>query len=170
MGGINAQQFAISYPELTRGLIVIDSDPVFKNNPGMSEFYEEILKIEGSISRRFMDDFQKATLADPIDSSYYALIVDEGLKVPPHVFKAAFKGLLDADLSQHLKEIKVPALIFWGNKDAFCFYKGQEILVDNIANSRLIVYGNTGHALHWEEPKKFAEDLVNFINDTIHVK
>ena len=170
MGGVNAQQFAIDYPELTKGLVIIDSDPTFKNNPGMPEFYQEVLKLEGAIDRKFMDDFQKATLANPIDSTYYNLLVDEGIKVPSSVFKAALEGLMNVDFTEQLKQINAPAVIFWGNKDAFCTYKGQEILVNNIKNSRLIIYGNTGHALHWEAPKKFSEDLVNFIDNVVGFK
>lgn len=170
MGGVNAQQFVIDYPELTKGLVIIDSDPTFKNNPGMPEFYQEVLRLEGAIDRKFMDDFQRATLADPIDSTYYNLLVDEGIKVPSSVFKAALEGLMQVDFTEQLKQIDAPAVIFWGNKDAFCIYKGQEILVNNIKNSRLIIYGNTGHALHWEEPKRFSEDLVNFIDNVVGFK
>ena len=170
MGGVNAQQFAIEYPELTRGLIIIDSDPVLRNNPGMPEFLEEVLKMQGVIDRKFMIDFQKATLSKPIDATYFNLLVDEGLKVPLHVFKDALKGIVGTDLTEQLKQINAPALIFWGNQDAFCTYKGQELLVNNIKNSKLIVYGNTGHALHWEQPKKFADDLANFINDIVELK
>lgn len=170
MGGVNAQQFAIDYPELTKGLVIIDSDPVLKNNPGMPEFNQEVQKLEGSISRKFMDDFQRATLADPIDSTYYNLLVDEGMKVPVSIFKAALEGLMQIDFTEQLKQINKYALIFWGNKDAFCTFKGQELLINNIKNSKLIVYGNTGHALHWEEPKKFSEDLLNFIDNVTGVK
>ncbi len=163
MGGVIAQQFAISYPGLTKGVVIIDSDPVFKNNPGMIEFLQEVLKMEGPIDRKFMIDFQQATLAKPIDSAYFNLVVDESIKVPSGVFKEALKGIVDVDLTKELKQINVPVLIFWGNKDAFCFFRGQEILVNHIKNSKLIIYGNTGHALHWEEPEKFSEDLINFI-------
>jgi pimeloyl-ACP methyl ester carboxylesterase len=96
--------------------------------------------------------------------------VDEGIKVPSSVFKAALEGLMQVDFTEQLKQINAPAVIFWGNKDAFCTFRGQEILVNNIKNSRLIIYGNTGHALHWEEPKKFSEDLVNFIDNVIRFK
>ena len=170
MGGVNAQQFAIDFPGLTKGLVIIDSDPIFRNNPGMPEFLQEVSKLEGAIDRKFMDDFQKATLANPIDSTYFNLLVDEGIKVPSSVFKAALEGLMQVDFTEQLKQINAPAVIFWGNKDAFCTFKGQEILVNNIKNSRLIIYGNTGHALHWEEPKKFSEDLVNFIENVIGPK
>jgi pimeloyl-ACP methyl ester carboxylesterase len=170
MGGVHAQKFAIDYPELTKGLVIIGSDPSLKNNPGMPEFYQEVSKMEGAIDRKFMDEFQRATLADPIDSTYYNLLVNEGIKVPASVFKAALAGLMQVDFTGQLNQINSPSLIFWGNKDAFCTFKGQETLITNIKNSRLIVYGNTGHALHWEEPKKFSEDLLNFIDKIIGAK
>jgi len=32
-----------------------------------------------------------------------------------------------------------------------------------IAGSRLVVYRGAGHSPHWEEPERFASDLVAFI-------
>ncbi|HEY0751704.1 MAG TPA: alpha/beta hydrolase, partial [Chitinophagaceae bacterium] len=114
MGGVNAQQFALSYPSLTRGLIIIDSDPAFVNNPGMTEFLEEVMNMKGSIPRDYMDGFQKATLANHIDSSYYELIVNEGLKCPVYVFQAALKGLMEVNFTQSLKNLEMHVAIFWG--------------------------------------------------------
>jgi non-heme chloroperoxidase len=165
MGGVHVQQFALDYPELTKGIVIIDADPVIKGNPGMPEFYQEVMKMGETISWAFMNDFQKATLSKPIDSAYYKLLVDEGTKVPARVFKSALTGLLDVDFSERLHEIKVPVLMFWGNKDSFFLFKGQEVLLNNIKNAKLVVY-NTGHALHWEEPEKFTADLLHFLGNT----
>jgi non-heme chloroperoxidase len=32
-----------------------------------------------------------------------------------------------------------------------------------ITGARLVVYENAGHALHWEEPERFAADLAAFV-------
>ncbi|HEY0731594.1 MAG TPA: alpha/beta hydrolase [Chitinophagaceae bacterium] len=167
MGGVNAQQFALSYPSLTRGLIIIDSDPAFVNNPGMTEFLDEVMNMKGTIPRDYMDGFQKATLANPIDSSYYELIVNEGLKCPVYVFQAALKGLMEVNFTQSLKNLEMHVAIFWGDKDAFCLKAGQDILLSNIKNVTSYVYENTGHALHWEQPARFAKDLSAFIKTNI---
>ncbi|MFC0771954.1 alpha/beta fold hydrolase [Terrimonas alba] len=165
MGGVNAQQFALDYPQLTKGLVIIDSDPAMKENPGMPEFYHQVMQLKDPvIDKQFMDEFQKSTLVKPIDPAYYELLVEEGLKVPTRVFKAALTGLINVDYTKDLEKITVPALIFWGDKDAFCLEKDQQVFIDNIRNAKLITYENTGHALHWEEPVRFATDLVNFIN------
>ena len=116
-----------------------------------------------SIDKNFRDDFQKSTLANPIDSSYYNTLVAEGMKVPLSVFQAAFTGIIEADFRNDLKEIKVPALILWGEKDNFCSLSDQEIMAGAIEDAKLVVYESTGHALHWEKPARFTDDLLHFI-------
>jgi len=164
MGGVVAQQFVLDHPLLVKGIVIIDSDASFKDNPGIPEFFQAVLKLEGAIKKEYMDEFQKSTLAKPIDPVYYDTLVAEGLKVPARVFKAAFKGLMEVDYTYELKKIDRPVLIFWGDKDAICFRNDQEIFIKEINNAKLLVYEGRGHALHWEEPQRFANDLVAFVN------
>lgn len=166
MGGVNALRFAVDYPQLTKAIVIIDSDPDFTDNPGMPEFHQEVAKIGDVISYQFMDEFQKATLAKPIDSNYYNLLVAEGIKTPGWVFKQAMNGLMERKLANEIHKIKVPVLLFWGSKDSFVGRNDQQIMRSAIRQSKLIVYEGTGHALHWEEPRRFVDDLVDFITNT----
>lgn len=170
MGGVVAQQFAIDYPQLTKGLVIISSAPSFKNNPGVPAFYEQVLKLNDPMDKIFMDEFQKGTLAKPIDPAYYNLLVAEGMKVPVRVFKEVFTGLMNTDYTHQLKNIKAPVLIMWGTKDNFCTQDAQEQLVKEIRDVRLFVYERTGHALHWEEPARFVNDLVGFVTKSTRLK
>ena len=163
MGGIVAEKFALDYPELTKGLVLLGAFSSFKDNPGMPEFYEQVVKLKDPMDKSFMDEFQKGTLAKPIDPGYYHLLVAEGMKVPVKVFQAAFTGLMNADYSGQLKNIKAPVLIMWGTKDNFCSQDDQEELVKELRDVRLLVYERAGHALHWEEPARFVNDLVGFV-------
>jgi non-heme chloroperoxidase len=163
MGGVAAQQFVVLYPKLAKALVIIDSDATFADNPGMPEFYKEVLKLKGAISYEFMDEFQKSTLANPIDADYYKVIVAEGMKVPASVFQQAMKGIVEANLLSGIKKINLPVLIFWGDKDTVCHREGQERLNKAIKNSKLLIYEGTGHALHWEKPERFTSDLVKFV-------
>ena len=122
------------------------------------------------MDKSFMDEFQKGTLAKPIDPGYYHLLVGEGMKVPVRVFKATFTGLMNADYTNQLKNIKAPVLIVWGTKDNFCRQDDQEELVKEIRDARLLVYERTGHALHWEEPARFANDLVGFVTKSTRLR
>ena len=128
MSGIIAQQFALDYPHLLKGLVIIASDPDIVNNPGMPEFQKEVEKLGDKIDRAFMIDFQKATLNKPIDSDYFELLVDESMKMPSSAFKAAFSELTKVNYVAELKKIKAPVLILWGDADAFFLRRGQELL------------------------------------------
>lgn len=164
MGGFVAQQFAVLHPQLMKGLVIIGSDPSFIDNPGMPEFHQMVMGLSGSMDRKFMEEFQGSTLAKPIDPVYYNTLVDEGMKVPVRVFQAALTGMVGADLSKDIRKIKVPTIIFWGDKDGVCMRKDQDEFLMNIKGSKLLVYKETGHALHWEQPERFAKDLVEFVS------
>ena len=165
MGGVNAQRFAVDYPQLTKALVIIDSDPALIKNQGMTEFIDLVMKMkEPALSREFMVEFQKSTIMKPIDSTYFETIVNEGLKVPTAVFQSALKEVLEHNLVEDIKSIKKPVMIFWGEKDLVCLREGQEILKSNIKNAKWNEYKGIGHALHWEEPVRFVNDLLQFIN------
>lgn len=169
MGGIIAQQFVLNYPQLTSALVIVGSDPAISKNPGIAEFKQEVLKMEGEPNREFMVAFQNGTLSKPIDSSYFNLLVNESMKVPVAVFKAALKGFADVDYTPLLDKVTHPALIFWGDKDMIFQREGQERLTSLLRNSKWLVYKGTGHALHWEEPKRFANDLTEFIEKNVAI-
>jgi pimeloyl-ACP methyl ester carboxylesterase len=115
------------------------------------------------MDKAFMDAFQKSTLVKPIDPVYYDTIVAEGMKIPTHVFKAALTGIMNVDFTTQLKQVQKPVLIVWGSKDEICPRTDQDEMVKQFPKAKLLVYQNTGHALHWEEPRRFATDLLRFI-------
>lgn len=170
MGGVIAQQFVLDYPQLTKGIVIVSSAASLKNNPGMPEFYKQVQSLADPMEKSFMDEFQKATLAKPIDRSYYNVLVTEGMKVPVSVFKEALRGLMEIDYTHDLKYIESPVLILWGRKDSFFTVDNQEQLVKEIKHSKFLFYENTGHALHWEEPARFVNDLVDFLTQTTSFK
>lgn len=168
MGGVVAQQFALDYPQLTRALVTIDSDASFSDNPVLQEFQKEVQALKDPVSYEYADAFQSSTTAKPIDSTYYQILVGESLKVPAHVWRAATNGLMNVDYRKDLNKFQKPALVFWGDKDTYCSKKDQDELYAALNNAKLVVYKETGHALHWEQPQHFAEDLIAFINDVIN--
>jgi pimeloyl-ACP methyl ester carboxylesterase len=170
LGGIIAQQFALDYPQLVRGLILVSTDASFKDNPGMPEFQQQIMGLTDPISREFADAFQQSTIVQPIDTAYYQVLVKESMKVPQHVWKGVINELMKVDLTPALGGINHSTLIFWGDKDSFCRKIDQDILIKEIKNSRLITYKENGHALHWEQPQRFATDLTAFISANMITK
>ena len=165
MGGMIAQQFALDYPELTRALVIAGSAATFKNNEGVVELVKSIQQMNDPIDPNFASEFQKSTLNSPIPDAYFSLLVGESLKVPARVWKETATGIISHDNSQELKRIDKPTLIIWGDKDIINARGDQEILQKSIKGAALIVYEGIGHAVHWEQPQRFSNDLVKFINE-----
>ena len=170
MSGMIVQQFAIDHPDMVKVIVIIDSAPTFRNAPGMAEFIKQVGQLTDPVDHAFADEFQKSTLAKPLDPVYYATVVNEGLKVPARVWKDAFAGLMQADYVKQLKDINAPVLIVWGDKDNFCSRADQDVFVRGLKHSRFIIYQGTGHALHWEEPRQFAADLTEFVKKLMYTK
>jgi pimeloyl-ACP methyl ester carboxylesterase len=79
------------------------------------------------------------------------------------VWRAAFAGFFEDDFAAELGAIAAPTLVLWGDRDGLARRIDQDALVAGIAGARLEVYEGTGHALHWEEPERFAAELTSFV-------
>jgi non-heme chloroperoxidase len=164
MGSINAQRFAIDHPERTIGLVLAGAFATFRGNPAMVDFCQgTISPLTDPIDPGFVREFQESTLAQPVPQAFLDTVVQESLKVPARVWHAAFAGFMEDASTGELGKITAPTLIVWGTRDAFCPRHDQDALLRAIAGARLVVYEGAGHASHWEEPERFAADLVAFV-------
>lgn len=164
LGGTVAQQFAKDFPELCRGLVLAATFSSFDNKPMVQELSMMINQFTDPVDPSFLYEFQKSTLSREIAASELNLYVSESKKLPAYAWKAIINGLINAKPMEGSEKISVPTLLIWGDKDAVTPEADQQELLRNIRNARLIVYKNTGHAVHWEEPARFANDLESFIN------
>ncbi len=164
-----AQRFALDHPGRTLGLVLVGSFLAsWRGSPGAVELWDSVVStLTDPIDAVFVREFQESTLARPVPPAFLDTVVRESLKVPARVWRATFEGFLEADFSAQLGEIKAPTLIVWGDRDAICSRSDQEALAAVIAGSRLVVYPGAGHALHWEEPDRFAADLVAFAESPV---
>lgn len=167
MGSIVAQRFAIDYPGQTKGIVLMGAFASISHNEGARQVYDAVMQLQDPVDTVFINEFQKSTLAKPIDADYFKRLVKESEKLPASIWKSVLQGLMDADFTSELTKIDKPALIVWGDKDAICTRKDQDELLAAIKGSSLKIYNGTGHGVHWEEPKRFAGDLISFINRTV---
>jgi pimeloyl-ACP methyl ester carboxylesterase len=164
MGSTHAMRFAIDHPGRTLGLVLVAAFASYRANPQAVAFWESaVAKLTDPIDPGFVRGFQESTLAQPVPPAYLDTVVRESLKAPARVWRAAFEGFFEDDFTSELSQITAPTLVVWGMRDSLCSQADQDALLAAIASSRLVVYENAGHALHWEEGERFAADLVTFI-------
>jgi pimeloyl-ACP methyl ester carboxylesterase len=162
MGSTNAQCFAVNYPSLTRALVLVGSF-VNYNTPPLDELKRVVGDLKDPVDSTFAAEFQASTIVKPIRDTLLKAFIGETLKLPAHVWKGVVAGWPTAEYIKSLQTFTKPALIIWGDKDPYCPKEHQELLNKTLKKSKLLMYEGIGHAVHWEDPKSFADDIVNFI-------
>lgn len=168
MGSSVAQRFAIAYPERTLGLFLTGASAALRGNPAVVELWDSaVSNLTDPVDPDFVREFQASTLARPVPEAFFETVMRESLKVPARVWRATFEGFLEDDFSGELSRIKAPVLIVWGDQDAICLRSDQDAALKAIAGSQLVVYTGAGHAPHWEDPSRFAAELVRFVETSV---
>jgi non-heme chloroperoxidase len=164
MGSYIAQRVALDHPERVAGLVLVGSFPTARRNPVLAHLWNEaVSSMEDPIDRAFVLEFQSSTVGQPIPDALLDIVVQESLKAPARVWRAALRELIAADHSAELARITAPTLILWGTRDGIFPRADQDALVSAIPGARLLVYQTNGHSLHWEEPERFANDVAAFV-------
>ena len=162
MGSVVAQRVAIQYPNRVSKLVLVGSTPHGANDVVL-DLLTFVQTLQDPIDPTFVRDFQVSTTFQTVPAGFLDRVVAESLKVPARVWKAALTGFVAADNREALEEIQVPTLIVYGDRDSVFPYSDQLDLEAGIPNSRLLVYPQTGHGVHWERPDRFTADLADFL-------
>jgi pimeloyl-ACP methyl ester carboxylesterase len=168
MGAHVALRFAIEHPDRTLGLVLIGGCATMRNNEAVQELWDStISSLADPVDPAFATAFQQSTLAQPVPSGWLDMVVRESLKVPARIWREACEGFLRDDVSRHLDWIEADTLILWGELDSICSRADQDTLATRIARSRLKIYRNAGHGVHWEDPERVAADIAAFTQDEL---
>jgi pimeloyl-ACP methyl ester carboxylesterase len=183
-GGFVALQFALDHPESLAGIIVYDS--MAFNGPELGE--EAGRKVDEFATEHagdpLADQVVQAWSEDDTTPPDKAAHLDALGRLLPVYFKD-FRGIepriadwmttidmtLDPnrqpdlwDVRDRLTEIAVPTLVLVGVADFICGEKFARQLHDGIPGSQLVVFGESGHFAHVEEPAAFATAVLGFVS------
>jgi pimeloyl-ACP methyl ester carboxylesterase len=162
-GGYVAQRFALDRPSRTLGLVLVGAPRSLHGRP---PFADEVDRLTDPIDR----DWVRSSLAwfelhQPVPSEYLEARIDDGVRMPAHVWKQALEGLSEAPIPTETGTITAPTLIISGARDDLLPHDDQARLAAAIPQSRLVTYESTGHLVLWEQPERIASDLIAFVRD-----
>ncbi len=161
-GGYVAQQVAAQSPERVSGLVLVGAPRSLQGRPA---FADEVERLTDPIARSWVQDsLSWFPRFHEVPDWYVDDRVDDGVRMPAHVWREAFEGLVSATAPTESANITAPTLIIWGDRDELLLRVDQERMSAAIPGSRLLVYADTGHAVLWEQPERVAEDLVDFVD------
>lgn len=164
MGATNALRFAVDYPHRTRGLVLLGAFASYADHDALLEYVRtEVDPLADPVPRRLAHEFQESTLARPIDRALLDAFVDESLRLPACVWRAAFRDLLADDVLAEAGRIIAPVHAVWGSADVYCRAIDRERLATALPHTTLCVVDGAGHALHWEDPASVAREIAAFV-------
>jgi len=163
-----ARRVALDHPERIAGLLLEASPTTLRDDERLATFVESTVSVlEDPISADFVRSFVADTSSASIGPDLVDLLTAEVTKVPAHVWRGTFAGLLRYDDMAELGRIRAPTLLIWGDADALVSRDMQDRLLHSIPNADLLVYPGVGHTPRWEDPARFTRDLVEFVRRTI---
>jgi pimeloyl-ACP methyl ester carboxylesterase len=157
MGSLVAQRVAALAPARVSDLLLIGTAATARNQV-MNDLLDAVSSLEDPIDAGFVRDFQTSTIHRPVSAHFYERVVEESLKVPARIWKAALHALIAAEA------VRVPAScpvrIVWGDRDAIFSRAEQDVLRQRLPGASFTAIHDVGHAVHWEVPDVIARELA----------
>jgi non-heme chloroperoxidase len=165
-GSTVARRVAADHPGRVLGCVLAGAFSPYREQPVLVGLLDEFRTLQDPVGAAYAREWQESTLANPVPEAFMETVVAETRKVPVRVWDAALRGMLE-ERAQPQPRIEAPTLLAWGEKDAMVTRADQDDLLGAIPHARLLVYEGAGHALHWEQPERYAADLAAFAEATV---
>ncbi len=117
-------------------------------------------QLKDPIPYTFARDFQASTIYYPVPAANFEIWVAEAERVPASTWHGLAQG---HGSPEDLHKIKIPTLVLWGEKDSIFSRDDEDTLMKMLPNAKFSAYPETGHALHWERPERFARELLALV-------
>lgn len=174
MGGLTALAVALEAPERVRRLALIDSGGLGIDSPFDVRLYFRLKpeRLNRWLGKRFFawvishDDASLARRSGPLFDFMFA--VESQSAVIPSGGRAFDKwvnlGGVHFDFRSRLKELEMPTLLLWGDRDRVVPYSTALQAVRQIRTGRLVAFTRCGHSPHQERPADFARTLAAWLD------
>ncbi|OPX98859.1 MAG: AB hydrolase superfamily protein YdjP [Syntrophorhabdus sp. PtaU1.Bin002] len=156
MGGAIAMSFALTYPDLLKGIVLICTGARLRALPaildGVMKDKEATIRmiIDYAFSHKTPKELKEKGFRDMMRSKAETIYDD-------------FTACNRFDAMGPLKAIQVPSLIICGKDDLLTPPKYSEYLHGMISNSRLILIENAGHMVMLEKPEEVNNTILPFV-------
>ena len=177
-GGWTALEYTLAHQSYVKKLIVVCSAPTGKFHKGTFRdpshpFYPEFTRISKEVRSLPVIERVKA-----FNRAIYQFDVqtEEAKELINKIFTDAefnaqrnqyfvMNELNRYDVTEQLQEISVPSLIIGGEHDVHVSPLWSKMMADKIPNARLAMMEHSGHFPWLDEPERFFETVIQFLNN-----
>lgn len=169
MGGVISQRFALDFPELTKGLVLIASSCVVGRS-GRAFFNQRIEAVEtGGLESLAVTNDSDARGCFWTDSedliAEYKKIRIGAVRDPLGYLNAchAMLGVADEPLTEQIAAIQKPTLVISGEHDLYCPPKASKMIADAIPGAEHVFIDDSGHCLQFEASDILSKHIAEFV-------
>jgi 3-oxoadipate enol-lactonase len=165
MGGMIAQEFALTWPERVYSLVLADTASEY-NQEARRQFAERARiaeergiapLIEPTIDRWFTREFRERR---PDEVNRIRSILSEA---HPDGYAASCRAIARADLTERLVNITVPTLVLVGSEDHSTTPEMALEIHEHIPGSQFLVIEGAAHLTNVEKPHEFTRAIVETV-------
>ena len=180
MGGQISITTHLTYPEIVKGLILVDPAGFESFNKGQRQWFKNVMTVDGvrlTMPEAIQNNLATNFYRQPADAEF--MITDRIAWRTAKDFNAycyavvqSVAGMVDNPVLDYLQDIKVPTLIFFGENDNLIpnryLNPGRTVDIakngaDKIPGSKLIIVPKCGHFMMFEKPEVFNSETLKFI-------
>ncbi|MDI3270494.1 MAG: alpha/beta fold hydrolase [Bacillota bacterium] len=172
MGGMVAQEMALSYPSRVEKLILACTHPggscAYPTPPetiAHLSFSPEGLSLEEILRRQMEVAFAPVWTAAHPEAFSRWIARRKGWVPPSEVLRAQDEAIAGFDACRRLPSLKAPTLILSGTEDRVVPYRNSQLLAQAIPGARLQLFPGGGHLFFLEEGPQFAKAIKEFLRE-----
>lgn len=155
MGGAIALEFASAYPNVLKGLIIVDSGARLRVDPSTLEILSRGEHPVGNV---------KYFYSTKVSDTLLEQAIEEMKTVPPEVYLADFTACNGFNIMDRLKGINLPTLIICGEDDQMTPVKYSQYLADELRQSSVSIIKDAGHMAMLEQPDSVNKAIRDFMD------
>mgnify|MGYP001580809702 CR=1 FL=1 len=156
-GGRIAMKFAVKYPHLLQGLILVSAAGI-KDTSLKTNFFGFLAGISQKLK------ISQCPCYGFLRKIFYKFILrkNDYFRANP-IQKEIMQKAINEDLTGLLKDISLPTLIVWGRKDKTTPLKNAYLMKEKIQGAKLKILPCVGHSPHLENPGLLADKIKEFL-------
>jgi 3-oxoadipate enol-lactonase len=165
LGGMVAQELALSFPERVDRLVLACTTPGVRGIPMPEETFRLLASASSLPLEEALRRFVENALAPGVDAALVERIMAHRLASPLDMngWRAQAAAGMVFDSLDRLGEIRAPTLLLHGTADVVVDSRNSELLAERIPDARLELFAGRGHLFMWEEPERFVRSVIDFL-------
>jgi pimeloyl-ACP methyl ester carboxylesterase len=161
MGGGVAMQFAVSYPERLRRLVLVapvSSNGVQAMDPAIREQLKAVRR-----NREVARAMARAFMVRPRTDAQIERSIENNLTWEDDAYDEAYESLRTLRLGEQVAALTIPTLMIVGDRD---FLRAANLEdAQRIPGCALQVFYRVGHLIPSDVPEQFVQTLVDFVEN-----